>query len=619
MRLLYPFLATGLLCAQTQRFARDVYPFLVKAGCSDCHSSHGVSSTTRLVFPDSSAAPEEIEAFGDSLRTLVNTARPEESPLWLKPTNRRKHAGGERIKQGSEQETAWRAWIGHLAASKPMIAAMRTAEAPRPRKQQPVLRRLTHAQFDNTVRDLVGDATFPSKQFPQEDFIDGFKNQYQGQSVSPLLAESYGAAAERVAANAKVKDTGPGFVREFGKKAFRRPLTPEEEKRYASLYAAGGVKLAMEGMLQSPGFLFWLESTPKPADRKYARASRLSYVLWDTMPDAALTAAAEKGELETPEGFERAARRLLADDRAKPAASEFVSQWMRLESVVAMVKERRAFPNFTRELALAMTEETRRLASDLIWNGRNFMDLYTADYTFLNTDLATLYNLPAPSDEFAMVKFPADSERGGILGHAAFLALTAKPAETSITARGLFVRENFLCQVVPQPPPGVSTNLPAQSQEKPRTSRELLEVHLSNPACASCHTLIDPIGYGLEKFDGVGARREQARVEIPSFNRKVNAKSVMLPIDNSGWVTGIDESQFSAPRQLGKILAGSPRCQECVVRQYFRYAMGRHETIADRPALERIDADFRRSGFRFQEMMVSLVKWTEFPPQGASR
>jgi hypothetical protein len=176
----------------------------------------------------------------------------------------------------------------------------------------------------------------------------------------------------------------------------------------------------------------------------------------------------------------------------------------------------------------------------------------------------------------------------------------------------------MLCQQVPQPPPGVNTNLPAAEAGKALTNREKLQVHLTNPSCASCHNLIDPIGFGLEKFDGSGAWREKARVELPKYNRREDNKFVTAEIDNSGWVTGISDSQFRSPKELGKILAANEQCQECVVKQYFRYAMGRHETAADRPIIERIVARFRESGFRFQDMMVAVVSLTEFPPQTAA-
>ena len=597
------FACAVALAAQQPAFVRDVMPLFEKADCAGCHQPNGVASTTRLVFPEKGAAVDEVEGFGDGLRALVDTRKPEESLLLAKPTMRVKHGGGPRFKVGSPEEAMLRRWVDHLVTTAPV--ARRTYS--RAAGAKTVLRRLTHSQYDNTVRDLLGDRTFPSRQFPVEDFIDGFKTQYQGQSISPILADNYAAAAEKLAANWEGRDPGPQFVRDFGKRAFRRPLTPEELTRYGALYRQGKAKLAMEAMLQSPAFLYRSETAAKPELRPYVRAARLSYVLWDTMPDDALIVAAENGALDTPAGIEATARRMLTDPRARQAADEFIGQWFRFDSIVTMVKERRAFPLFNRELALAMTEETRRLAADLIWNNRSFMEFYTANYTFLNSDLAALYKLPPPPEEFAKVAFPDTSDRGGgVLGHGSFLSLTGKPADTSITARGLFVREHILCQQVPQPPPGVNTNLPA-ADVVALTNRDKLRVHLTNPSCASCHNLIDPIGFGLEKFDGSGARREKARVELPKYDRKQDNKVVEAEIDNSGWVTGIENSEFKSPKELGPILAANAQCQECVVKQYFRYAMGRHETAADRPVIERVTARFRESGFRFQDMIVALA------------
>ncbi len=597
------FACAVAVAAQQPAFVRDVMPLLEKAECAGCHQPNGVASTTRLVFPEKDAAADEVEGFGDGLRALVDTRKPEDSLLLAKPTMRVKHGGGPRIKPGSPEEATLRRWVDHLVTTAPV--ARRTYS--RAAGAKTVLRRLTHSQYDNTVRDLLGDRTFPSRQFPVEDFIDGFKTQYQGQSISPILADNYAAAAEKLAANWEGRDPGPQFVRDFGKRAFRRPLTPEELTRYGALYRQGKAKLAMEAMLQSPAFLYRSETAAKPELRPYVRAARLSYVLWDTMPDEALITAAERGALDTPAGIEATARRMLTDPRARQAADEFIAQWFRFDSIVTMVKERRAFPLFNRELALAMTEETRRLAADLIWNNRSFMEFYTANYTFLNSDLAALYKLPAPPEEFAKVAFPDTSDRGGgVLGHGSFLSLTGKPADTSITARGLFVREHILCQQVPQPPPGVNTNLPA-ADVVALTNRDKLRVHLTNPSCASCHNLIDPIGFGLEKFDGSGARREKARVELPKYDRKQDNKVVEAEIDNSGWVTGIENSEFKSPKELGPILAANAQCQECVVKQYFRFAMGRHETAADRPVIERVTARFRESGFRFQDMIVALA------------
>ena len=399
-------------------------------------------------------------------------------------------------------------------------------------RREPNLRRLTHSQFNHTVRDLLGDQTSPANQFPPEDFVNGFRNQSQAQSLSPLLIEAYSAAAEKLARNAFRGGDTHGlipckpsaacrarFVREFGLKAFRRPLEPDEQKRYEALMGREtdflkGAQLVVEAMLQSSNFLFRLDETSDPKWKPYVTASRLSYAIWDTMPDAELFAAAARGDLATPQGVEKAARRMLDNPRAHEALDEFVSQWLRFDRILTASKDRRKFPQFTRETAVAMTEEARAFVGDLVWNDRNFMDLFTANYGFVNADLAPIYEVPAPAKEFDRVPFPAGSERAGLLGQGLFLALTAKPEDSSPTARGLFVREQFLCQHVPDPPAGVNTNLPPVTEAKPQTNRDRMSEHATNPSCATCHKLIDPIGFGLEKFDAVGARREKFTLQF---------------------------------------------------------------------------------------------------------
>ena len=222
--------------------------------------------------------------------------------------------------------------------------------------------------------------------------------------------------------------------------------------------------------------------------------------------------SAARGELSTPQGVEATARRMLDDPRARRSLDEFVSQWMRFDRILTGDQGSPPLPKFTRETAVAMTEETRSFISDLVWNDRNFMDAFTADYSFVNADLAAIYGVPAPAREFDRVKFPAESERAGLLGQSLFLALTAKPDDTSPTARGLFIREQFLCQHVSEPPPGVNTNLPEITEAKPQTNRERMREHVTNPSCSTCHNLIDPIGFGFEKFDAIGARREKFKL-----------------------------------------------------------------------------------------------------------
>jgi hypothetical protein len=498
------------------------------------------------------------------------------------------------------------------------------------------VRRLTHSQYNNTVRDLLGDHTAPAAQFPPEDFVNGFKNQYQAQSLSPILVEAYGAAAEKLARNAFRGGNAHGlipcepsaacrsqFVRTFGLKAFRRPLEPAERKRYEALFAKerdflSGARLVIEAMLQSPHFLFRMEETSNPKWKPYARANRLSYALWDTMPNDVLLESAARGELDTPAGVDKVARRMLDNPKAKQALDEFVTQWMRFDRVLTGTKDRRKFPQFTRETAAAMTEETRRFIADLVWNDQDFTELFTAGYGYLNADLAAVYKVPAPATEFSRVNFPAESERAGLLGQALFLALTSKPDETSPTARGLFVREQFLCQKVADPPPGVNTNLPPITASKPQTNRERLAEHTLNKSCAGCHNLIDPIGFGFEKFDAIGGRREKLPLAFfgERKDRETVRKTVQLDLDTTGFVAGIQDSKFSSPKELGAVLARSPQCHECMVKQYFRYIAGRTETAGDRAVIRKVADDFERSKFHFKELILSMVRAREFPGEG---
>ncbi len=630
---LLPAILPALLPAAD--FVRDVAPVLERGGCAGCHNPNGVASGTRLKFPEAHAPNLN---FGKSLQILVNRQDPAKSLLLAKPTLKLAHAGGKRIEPGSADEKILREWVDYLAAA-PLESLPTKAVATEAGPAKRALRRLTHAQYNNTMRDLLGDSSRLADSFPPEDFINGFRNQYPGQNASPMLTEAYSNAAEKLARQAfragdsrnlipcKAQDLlcRDRFLKEFGRRAFRRPLTALELTRYQKLFSSekqffAGAQLALEAMLQSPAFLMRVEHGTDPSQQGYEVASKLAYALWNSTPDDALLTAAAKGQLATVAGIEKEARRLLASEKAKDSVHEFLVDWLRLDRLNGTIRERRQYPQFTPELTVAMAEESRRLAEALIWKGENFMEFFSATYSYLNSDLAKIYGVTAPSAEYTKVDLPANTERAGILGHASFLTATSKPAETSPTARGLFVREHFLCQDVPQPPPGVSTNLPPLSKEKPVTTRERLGIHLSSPSCASCHTLIDPIGFGLEKFDAIGARREKLHVTIqPERNSKEKPANFDLDLDTSGWVAGLvttsgTSAPFNSPRELGKILAGSTQCQECVVKQVFRYLMGRHETAADAAALEIATQEFRASGFQFQELLVSLVKWTTYPP-----
>src|SRR3954454_3450741 len=533
------------IAAENTPFSKSLYPVFEDAGCRGCHTSDGVASATRLQFPEPGSPDARVDAFGKSLVRLVDQKAPENSLLLRKPTARIAHAGGQRIKPGTPEEAALRAWIDRLAALKgdELAAALKYRQDDGGVRATVGLRRLTHSQYNNTVLDLLDDRSLPANQFPPEDFVNGFKNQYEAENLSPLLQDAYSGAAEKLAAtafrrNSKRFVTDPDLIRNFGLKAFRRPLDAAEVARYEKLFQKGGAQLVVEAMLQSPYFLFRLEDTANPKWKPYAAAARLSYALWDSMPDDALFAVAGRGDLDPAAGVEKPARRLLDDGRARQALDEFISQWLRFDRVLTATRERRAFPNFTPDTAIAMTQEARRFVSDLVWTDKNFTTLFSAPYGFPNGDLARIYGVEPPATDYERVNFPANSERAGLLGQTMFLTLTAKPDDTSPTARGLFVREQFLCQHVADPPPGVNTNLPPVTASTPMTNRDRMAMHANDKSCAACHTLIDPIGNGFEKFDAIGQRREKLKLTFgQSFGEaksKAPVSTVELDLDTKG-------------------------------------------------------------------------------------
>jgi hypothetical protein len=211
----------------------------------------------------------------------------------------------------------------------------------------------------------------------------------------------------------------------------------------------------------------------------------------------------------------------------------------------------------------------------------------------------------APAEPFGRVQWPESSGRAGILGQASFLTLTSKPADSSLTERGLFIREHLLCQIVPPPPPGVNTTLPPLTDEKPMTNRQRMAAHMANEACSGCHALIDPIGYGFEQYDAIGRFRDKQVITIFPTEHS-------LPIDTSASIRGIPNSDFRSPKEAGRILAADPGCQRCVVKQLYRYAMGRPEKEADRAVIDAAAERFRASQFRFQELIIAIVTSDSF-------
>lgn len=653
--------ASPAAAAEAPALATSAAVVAERAGCRECHNPEGVASDTRFVMLEAGSSTEAAKQATAALLELVDRRRPGESRLLRKPTKRVMHEGGQKIVPGSAEERTWIAWVTALAAAAPGRAPELATRLLMPdphatATERGGFRRLTSSQYDNTVRDLLGDVTRPGRDLPPEDFVDGFRNQYQAQSVSPALAEGWASAAQRLAADAaeavrlgdprkllpcRLARAGQDracqrrFVQELGRRAFRRPLDEAEVRRFVALFGrerqpAEGLRLVIEAMLRSPSFLYLTDGGPSPSSRVWGRASRLSYFLWNTMPDDALLAAAAAGTLDTVEGLRRVVTRMIDDPRARVGFGQFIGEWLRTDRVRTTFKDKRQFARFTPETAAAMAEETEHFALALAFGagstdrGGDFRELVTARYTYANAELATLYGLPTPpGDGIARVPYPDSVDRAGILGHGSFLAGTSKPTDTSPTARGLFVREHLLCQKVPTPPPGVNMNLPPIVADKPQTNRERLAIHLSEESCARCHNLVDSIGYGFEKLDAIGAHQEKLKIlplqEKGAPEPAEPVKAVELPIDTRGSVAGLKDATFSSVRELGEILAKSELCQQCMVKQLFRYATGRKEAPQDRAVIERAFAAFKASGFRMRALLEAIAVFTEFPAEAGRR
>jgi hypothetical protein len=489
------------------------------------------------------------------------------------------------------------------------------------------LRRLTHDEYDATVADLLGTTQKLSANFPKEVEEHGYLNQAEVQAPSLLLIERYAdasveLAAEAVGTEAKRKALVPcvpagasdracmtKFVETFGVRAFRRPPPAVEveslvDKGMAEAAAEGdfwkGVSLVVEVVLQSPLFLYRFESGEPSVEKPgllaldgFSVASRLSYLLIGTMPDQALFDAAARKELATAAQVKAQAERLLAIPSARLALRRFLSQWLGYLEVLEVEKDPATYPKWTKSLASNMATETNRLLDFVVWGeDRNFFSFLTADQSFVNPALATHYGIPTSSTMFERVPLP--THRRGFLGHGSFLSLRARFDSSSPTQRGLVIRERFFCQVIAPPPPGVDFAAVAPVDDRPMTGRERYSMHAQS-GCVECHRLMDPIGFGLEKFDGIGAYRET---------------EVGKPIDDSGTIesaSGGAAHAFKGLPELGRLLAEDPEVKSCLVRQFGRWWLGRKESSDDSTTLDEAQRAFAGDGYRFKALLIAAA------------
>lgn len=488
------------------------------------------------------------------------------------------------------------------------------------------LHRLSIQQYKNTLHDLLGNDIVISSDLEPETSEQGFvavggsmltlsfHAVEQREAVALSAAEQAMASPTHRAALVDCEPTGTvdaactaRFVSSFGRRAWRRTLSAEEIARYVGLATTNattqqsfweGLACAAAGILQSPHFLFRVElgdGPPEQALRAYTSvemASRLSYFLWNSTPDAALLDAAERGELATPSGIQTHATRLLSAPRARAALSNFFGELLGLSRLDNLSKDVSVFPSMTATLGPAMREDLTRTTMDLLFDrAGDYRDLFTASSTFVNAELATFYGLPTPNRPgFVGTLFPAGQTRAGLLGHAGIAAMYGHATSSSPTRRGKFIREVLLCAPIPPPPDDVITALPPMDTTTPHTLRQRIEAHSSDARCAACHTLMDPIGVGLESFDGIG-----------QFRTVDNG----LPIDPSG---ALDGSRFADARQLGQLLHDHEQLSPCFVRNFYRYATGHLETAAEEPALTALTTLFVEGGYQLRPLVLGIVQ-----------
>ena len=469
------------------------------------------------------------------------------------------------------------------------------------------LRRLTRAQYQNTVRALLGDAIQVPGELDPDDpeatfsSVGGYRITTSPGGVLKYEDAAYDLARQVFADPALLQSTlgcapastgcAASFIKSFGRRAWRRPLDAGELARYTKLAddvgkllsPDKGLEYALAGLLQSPNFMYLPEVGE--ADRGQLRftshelATRLAYLLTDGPPDAELSAAADRNELVAPAALRAHFERLIAAPHARPALIGFFGQLLDLNQLADLAKDPDVYPAQSPTLFAAMRAEAEQMidAAALARRGA-LLDLLDLKPSVADAELARLYG-------------PPTSERGGILTTAAWLSIYAKPYSSSPTLRGVWVRERLLCQDVPPPPPTVNNVLPNPTERAaggPRTTRQVLEDHRKNPECAACHELFDSVGVAFERFDGIGAYR---------------SKELNLDIDTSG---ALDGKPYRNVGELVALLKADPRVTDCLVRNLYHDVTGHERLPGEDPLVQKLAPAFRAKP-DFRDLLTQMV------------
>ena len=487
------------------------------------------------------------------------------------------------------------------------------------------LRPLTRFQYDNAVRDLLGDTSHPAAAFPPENEVDGYRTYASANVATPLLVESYLSAAEAIAARAageRLADVAPcavgqdeaacghAFAAAFAARAFRRPASEAELRPLQLLFDSGhpqgyakGVEMVVQAVLQSPQFLYRVDGLKAPTVETgaialggYELAGRLSFALWGSVPDAELLTAAAEGQLTTAADVEREARRLLDDARARDIVRDFSEQWLGLSRLDGAVRDGAEVEPAVLSHALRRSLD-QYLSDSYFGPAGTFEKLFTSPQVWVNATLSPLYGGTAPAADFEPQMMP--DPRGGLLTQPGLMALLSHSDQSAPVIRGVFVRERMLCETVPQPPPNVNTTAP--DPDPNATTRERFRQHTEQEACAGCHKMIDGIGFGFERYDQLGRYR---------------AVENGLDVDESGDVVGFAEEglngPFAGPVELSARIAVSEKARDCLATNWYRYTYGRQEVLEDSCSLSQVQERFRSSEGSLKELLVALTQTDAF-------
>jgi hypothetical protein len=495
------------------------------------------------------------------------------------------------------------------------------------------LRRLTRFEYQNAVRDLLNVDASEAKELPADEVTNSFDNNAAVLTVSALHAEKYVLVSEALAKQAVQnlpalvacdsavmgeEACALAFAKRLGRRAFRHATTAEEEQALMTAYAAGrtggthseGIEVMIRAALQSPSFLYRLETTPPvvPSQQQvplssYELATRLSFLIWSSGPDDALLDAAARGELDSRAQVAAKAREMLAQPKARAAIASFFDQWTGARRLEITTKSATSFPLFSPGLRDAMAAELPAFVEHVLWSGdHSLQSLLTASVAFVDAPLAAIYGVTAPasSQGLVQVELPAAQGRAGILTQAGFLSVQAHPDQTSPVLRGKFVRSMLLCQPPPPPPPDLDISLPPLDQGT--TARERLAEHLAvGASCNGCHSLMDPIGLAFEGFDAIGRFRDS------EGGRALDLSGEIAGTTDPGLAGG-----FVGVREMAQKLAASSEVRACVATQWFRFAAGRSEAEADQCSLSTLRDAFSSSDGDLLELIVATTQTDAF-------